>query len=133
MSACRVDVLMFDGCPNVELTLARVREAVAAVGGEVAVRVVRVETEERARELAFLGSPSVRVDDVDVQEDAWSATNYGLQCRIYEEAGRLEGAPPAAWITAALRGKSAGTASDQTRSTEAAEDDRAPDCCERKS
>jgi hypothetical protein len=103
MSARRVDVLVFDGCPNVDLTVARVREAIALTGRDATVRVVHVETEARAKELAFLGSPSVRVDDVDVEEAAQSRNEYGLQCRIYDAEGRLEGAPPTAWIAAALR------------------------------
>ena len=103
MSARLIDVLVFDGCPNVELTVARVREAIALAGCDATVRVVDVETEARARELAFLGSPSVRVDDVDVEQAAQSRNDYGLQCRIYDAEGRLQGAPPTAWIASALR------------------------------
>jgi hypothetical protein len=129
MSARRVDVLVFDGCPNVDLTVARVREAIALTGRDATVRVVHVETEARAKELAFLGSPSVRVDDVDVEEAAQSRNGYGLQCRLYDAGGRLEGAPPAAWIAAALQGKRSAEATS-SRSPSAQTD--APDCCARK-
>ena len=105
MSARTVEVLFFDGCPNVERALERVRAAVAQAGAEgVSVRLVKVETSEQAREVRFLGSPSVRVDGADVETSARSRADFGLQCRVYDSGGRLEGAPPVQWIHAALTG-----------------------------
>jgi hypothetical protein len=50
----------------------------------------------------FLGSPTVHVDGLDVEPDAVTRDDYGLQCRVYWHDGRLEGAPPSRWIAAAL-------------------------------
>lgn len=103
-----IDVLIFDGCPNVDATLQRVREALDAAGKrDAVVRVLRVEDEEAAKRERFLGSPSVRVDGVDVEPAARVRTDFGLQCRVYAVDERLDGAPSVEWIGAALRGEHA--------------------------
>jgi hypothetical protein len=105
MSKRRVEVLVFDGCPNVDATLGRARAAIAATNARADVQLVRVESDEEARRLRFLGSPTVRVDGVDVDGSANLRDDFGLQCRIYSVGGRLQGAPPMDWIAAALRGE----------------------------
>ena len=105
MSERRVEVLAFDGCPNVELALERARVAVANTRVLAAVRLVRVESDEDARRLRFLGSPTVRVDGSDVEPAARDRDDFGLQCRVYSIAGSLHGAPPSEWIASALRGE----------------------------
>jgi hypothetical protein len=98
----RVDVLFFTGCPNVEGALAHAREAVEQVG-DTDIRIVHVEDDEQARRLAFLGSPTVRVDGRDVDEASVDRTDFGMQCRVYRVGERFVGAPPVEWIIAALR------------------------------
>jgi phosphopantothenate synthetase len=66
-----IEVLVFDGCPYVELTVERARAAVATAGViQADVRVVRVESGESALEQRCLGSPTVRVDGRDVEPGA---------------------------------------------------------------
>jgi hypothetical protein len=101
----RVDVLVFDGCPNIETTLERARSAIAAANIEADLRLVRVADEAEAHRLGFLGSPTVRVDGADVDPGAGARDDFGMQCRIYSVDGRFERAPPVDWILEALRGK----------------------------
>ena|SRR5258708_2598817 len=98
----KIEVLVFEGCPNLESTLARAHAAVATAKVAARVDVVRVENEMDATRLRFLGSPTVRVDGVDVDPTATERSDFGLQCRVYSLNGRLEMAPPLEWITAAL-------------------------------
>ena len=100
----KVEVLVFEGCPHVEATLAQVRAAVASTNEAADVSVVLVESTEAASGLRFLGSPTVRVDGVDIESSANARDDYGLQCRVYSIDGRLRGTPPAEWIASALRG-----------------------------
>jgi hypothetical protein len=99
-----VEVLAFEGCPNVDAALESARAAVGLAIVEADVRLVLVESDESARRLRFLGSPSVHVDGVDVEPGAATREDYGLQCRVYAVDGRMQGAPPTEWIAAALRG-----------------------------
>lgn len=104
MSTRSIEVLVFEGCPNADVAIDRARAAIATTGAPAALHVVQVEGEEHARRLEFLGSPTVRVDGVDVDQTARERTDFGLQCRVYAVAGRLEGAPPVDWIEEAIGG-----------------------------
>lgn len=117
MSSARVEVLYFDGCPNVEPTLARVREAMAAAGidATTSVSLTLVVDDAAAIRDRFLGSPTVRVDGRDVDPAASERRDYGLSCRVYLVDGRYDGAPPARWIVEALRGSPATEAPEPPR------------------
>ena len=99
-----VEVLVFEGCPNVDEAVHRVRAAIARARVDATVRLVHVTSEDEARSLRFLGSPTVRVDGNDVDASALQRVDFGLQCRVYAVAGKIHGAPPAAWIEASLLG-----------------------------
>ena len=96
-----IEILFFDDCPNVTLAVDRARQALASVGVSADVRLVRVEDQDDAVRRRFLGSPTVRVNGVDVDDSA--RAEYGLGCRVYGASGRLEGAPSVALIEALLR------------------------------
>jgi hypothetical protein len=100
----RVELLYFDGCPNHEPLVARVRELLVERGMPDAVELVRVDSHEEALARGFLGSPSVRVDGVDVAPGAGERDEYGLKCRLYHGRAGLAGVPDDAWIIAALDG-----------------------------
>jgi hypothetical protein len=101
----KVEVLVFEGCPNVEATLAQVRTAIAATNEPADLKIVHVESDEAAVRLRFLGSPTVRVDGIDVDASAGDRDDYGLQCRIYAIDGHLHGVPSAESVASALRGE----------------------------
>lgn len=100
-----VEVLYFDGCPSYEGLMPRLRELVSAAGGDPdAIELHAVETTERAEELRFLGSPTVRVDGRDVDPTAEQRDDFGLKCRIYRSDNGQTPVPPEAWIRDALAG-----------------------------
>jgi len=94
----RADILHFDDCPNVDVAADRVRTVAAGLGIEIHLRFVRVESAEEAVRERFLGSPSVRVNGVDIDSSARDQYDFGLSCRMYAGAG----VPPDAMIAAAL-------------------------------
>ncbi len=98
---CTVELLVVSGCPGTEVTVARIREATAALGIEINLRFVTVDDEEQAAALDFRGSPTVRVEGRDVDPDA-SERPVGVSCRPYPTGTTTEQAPPLAWIQAAL-------------------------------
>ncbi len=112
MSTRHVKVLAFDGCPNIDRAWERARLAMSRTTGTAKLELVLIESDEHAQRARFLGSPSVRVDGVDVEPEAQRRDDYGLKCRIYAVDGRIDGAPPTDWIASALRGGTAGTATD---------------------
>ena len=99
----RIELLYFDGCPGYEDLLPRVRSLIAEHGLRVEVELCRIETAEEAARERFLGSPSVRIDGVDVDPDAAGREDFGFECRLYRSEGAVSRIPPDAWIEAALR------------------------------
>ena len=97
-----VELLYFDGCPNHEALQVRLPELLRVAGVEGSVELVHVGSEEDARRLGFLGSPTVRVNGRDVEPGAAERSDFGLKCRLYRTESGLTGTPPEDWILAAL-------------------------------
>lgn len=97
----RIEILYFEGCPNVVPTEERVRSVIAALRMPVKIELVPIADVERAREEHFLGSPSVRIDGRDL-EDA-SSDAFEMRCRVYRDGIRTTGVPPAALVEDALQ------------------------------
>ena len=97
----RIELLYFESCPNHEKLMPRLSELLGpALAPSIELR--RIESEEEARRVRFLGSPTVRVDGRDVEVGAESRSDYGLKCRLYRTGDRLVVIPPDEWITAAI-------------------------------
>lgn len=99
----RIDFLYWRGCPS-HPEARELLDQVLAVGGVEADVVEReVFSEEEARELAFPGSPTIRVDGRDVDPDGASG-RPALNCRIYHlPDGRSSPVPSREQLEEALR------------------------------
>jgi hypothetical protein len=95
-----IEVLYFDGCPSHERLMPLVRELAAERGLEITLR--RIADAHQAEQARFLGSPSVRVDGIDVEPGAGERTDFGLKCRLYRSPAGQSGIPPREWIIDAL-------------------------------
>jgi hypothetical protein len=100
MKAHVVEILFTRHCRHLCEAIERVRAAIE-VADDIEVRLVQVETMREARKLAFVGSPTVRVDGRDVEPNQRSTT-FGLYDRDYVVDGHVERAPPSDWIIDAL-------------------------------
>jgi hypothetical protein len=98
-----VEVLYFTGCPNHKTAVDRVKEALRAEGLPGAVAEIEVPDAETAQRLRFLGSPSIRVNGVDIEPDARSLTAFGMMCRTYSDVCCQSGLPSRELILSALR------------------------------
>jgi hypothetical protein len=88
-----IELLYFDGCPSHEALLSRLRELLAQAGVDTPVLQRRVESDDAAQQERFLGSPTLRVDGVDVDSGAARREDYGLKCRLYSTCDGLRGVP----------------------------------------
>lgn len=99
----RVELLFWDGCPSHPKALAELGAAMTDLSldpGEVIVR--EVATHAQAELERFVGSPTIRVDGVDVQSPGGEPV--GLTCRVYRRRdGRISPTPDPADIRDALR------------------------------
>ncbi len=74
----RIEILHADGCPHRGSTVGLVREVLEELGRTAEIRERLVADAAEAKQLCFLGSPTVRVDGVDVEPGAGSRTDYGV-------------------------------------------------------
>ena len=103
----KVELLYFDGCPNHEALLPRLRDLLAEEGVDERVELRRVESIETAERQRFLGSPTVRIDGQDVDPGVSERSDFGLKCRLYRSDEGVSGTPPEQWIVDAIRAKAA--------------------------
>lgn len=102
MSQLRVEILSFAGCPNREPARALVERVADELGMEATVEIVDVIDFDAARNLRFLGSPTVRVNGHDVEPGAEKRCEFGFACRVYHSDQGSSSQPSEAWIREAL-------------------------------
>src|SRR5579871_6168323 len=79
----KIEVLYFEGCPNHGATVAAVRQVLIAEGRSAEIEEVEVRTPEEAELRRFLGSPTVRINGLDIEPEARASKSYGFGCRTY--------------------------------------------------
>jgi hypothetical protein len=109
----RVELLFWEGCPSYAKAHAELRALMIDAGLDPeGVVLHEIETEADAESQQFVGSPTVRIDGVDVQPLPGEPT--GLTCRVYRRRdGRVSPTPDPADVRDALRAVASSTASDR--------------------
>ena len=101
----KVEVLYFEGCPNHAPAIEMVRRVLTREGIEAQIVPVDVQDVETAMTLRFLGSPSIRVNGVDIEPGRQDDPPF-FGCRTYNVQGMTVGVPPEEWLADALRSAS---------------------------
>lgn len=94
----RIEVLYFNGCPHHSPTIERINSVLRSEDCTAEVREVLVPDPVTAQKVRFLGSPTVRVNGIDIEPETSARRDFGLMCRRY--AG---GVPSRELIRAAVR------------------------------
>ena len=97
----QIDILYFEECPNHRATMERINAILRQERCSAEVREVVVADVETAKRVNFLGSPTVRVNGIDIEPAAENRTDFGLMCRRYPG-----GVPSHELIRAAIRSAS---------------------------
>lgn len=98
-----IEVLYFDGCPNHTPVLDRIRDVLKEEGILAEISEVRVEDATTARTMGFLGSPTIRINALDIEPTARLSKDFGMMCRTYLEDGKQVGLPSRESIERAIR------------------------------
>ena len=99
----KIDILYFDGCPNHGPIVERLKEVLREEGVPAEIIELNVPDHATAQAVRFLGSPTIRMDGLDVEPSARSRRDYGMSCRTYVENVRREGLPSRDLIRAAIK------------------------------
>jgi hypothetical protein len=101
----KIEFLFWEDCPSHPGALSRLQEVMAEIGNESPIEHIEVLTDEEAQRLAFPGSPTIRVDGVDVDPAGAAQMGTALTCRVYHlEDGRISPLPSKEMIRRALTG-----------------------------
>jgi hypothetical protein len=87
-----VTIRYFDGCPNWRTILRRVVDIARDLDAGLDVSLERIESDEDAERLRFVGSPTLLLDGQDPFEVEVPSV-FGLSCRIYRTPQGPAGSP----------------------------------------
>ncbi|HEX3693251.1 MAG TPA: hypothetical protein VHU13_07895 [Solirubrobacteraceae bacterium] len=97
-----VELLWWSGCPSHPKALADLRAAMVELGLDPeTIELREIASDADASDERFLGSPTIRVDGLDVNPT--DDEHYGLTCRVYHRHdGRVSPTPDPADLRDAL-------------------------------
>jgi hypothetical protein len=99
----RIEFLYWSECPSHPEARQRLGEVLIEMDLETQVEEIEVLTDEVATRLAFPGSPTIRVDGVDVDPLGAAQMGTALTCRVYVlEDGRYSPVPSKEMLRRAL-------------------------------
>lgn len=98
-----IELLYFEGCPSWKMAQESLEGIIQKHNIETRVQLIRVETDQEARDHHFVGSPSIRVDGEDLFPV--DHENYALGCRVYQTPDGLRGWPTVEMLEEAFTAK----------------------------
>jgi len=96
-----IALLYFDGCPSWQTALENLRLVIEAGNLPHQVHLVEITTPQQAQAERFLGSPSFRMDGIDLWPEIHS--RYTLNCRVYQTSEGMRGSPTVEMLRERIR------------------------------
>jgi hypothetical protein len=96
-----ITLLYFDGCPSWKAALDNLGGVLNELGLTVEIELIKIESNDQAQEQKFLGSPSIRVNGVDLWPE--DRQTYTMSCRVYQTPSGFSGVPTSEMIKARLQ------------------------------
>jgi predicted methyltransferase len=98
-----VELLWWDGCPSYSEALDQLSRILREEGVQTDVELIEVGSDEQARLERFPGSPTIRIDGVDIVRPE-ETEPYSLTCRVYRlRDGRVSPTPDPEDVRDAVR------------------------------
>jgi hypothetical protein len=97
----KIELFYVHDCPNARDYLPELEALLRSVGVDDPVRLRLIDSQEQAVAERFLGSPTVRIDGMDVDPTAGDRTEYAVVCRLYRSPAGTGGRPPPDWVLSA--------------------------------
>ena len=98
----KIELYYFEGCPSYLKAIENVREVLRLEGRPEDVALISVESDADAQAKRFIGSPTIRINSVDVEGPEAEEKGYGFGCRIYANNGSSAGWPSVEKVRKAL-------------------------------
>ena len=88
--AMKVQLFYFDDCPSYIETSVNLKKAMLELGIDTKLEMVEVTGSDDVVEKKFMGSPTIRINGVDLEK---KESDYVFGCRVYFINGVLVGTP----------------------------------------
>lgn len=97
-----IEFLYFRGCPNHEAARKLLVEVLRENQIKITLHNMRIDSRDEAVAKRFLGSPTIRINGMDIDPSAEHRADFGMQCRVYLAGGKYTGMPSKEMICSAL-------------------------------
>ncbi|HJN93803.1 MAG TPA: thioredoxin family protein [Dehalococcoidia bacterium] len=97
----KVELLTVADCPSKAGAEAMIESVAGELGLDVSIEFHEVSDEGTGQRLRFAGSPTIRVQGVDIEPGWESSGDFAPRCRIYQTAAGLRGLPERDWLRSA--------------------------------
>jgi hypothetical protein len=95
----KIEILYFASCPTAKDAVANLKAVLKERNLQADIKLIAVETEEKAEKVGFQGSPSIRVNGKDLEG---RDEGFSFSCRMYQEEGKPRPVPSKAYISKKL-------------------------------
>ncbi len=99
----KVELLYTDSCPHYKEALHILQDILKEIGSDEPITMTMIRTEKDVKEHRFSGSPTIRINEKDVDPKFKDSGNYGFRCRVYFWEGNFNPFPPAGMIQETIR------------------------------
>jgi len=99
----KIELLHIVGCPNSEDARRLLEETLREFGISAPISQIEITGSEQAQQLCFPGSPTIRINERDVEEPTAMQPSVGPSCRTYLVGGRRQGVPSEEMVREAIR------------------------------
>jgi hypothetical protein len=86
-----ITFLYFNGCPSWEPALEDLKKVIEGEKIQAKLTLLKIDDPEQAQSEHFLGSPSIRVNGIDLWPE--ERADYALSCRVYQTPEGMKGSP----------------------------------------
>lgn len=88
----KIEFLYFEGCPHHEKAFVLLQEVLRDSSIDASIERIEIRNDKDAVRQEFIGSPTIRIDGMDVDPVRGNVT-YAKTCRVYSVEGKLSGIP----------------------------------------
>ena len=99
----KVELLWFEDCPNHKPAEVMLNEVLVENGVDVEIERIEVPDLETGNRVTFPGSPTIRINGIDVETDWEVCDDCTPRCRLYFTENGFSGLPQRDWIEDAVK------------------------------
>ncbi len=81
----KIELFYFDGCLAYQTALKHLEEVIKEKKLDAGVEMIKIESDEQALRDRFLGSPSIRINGLDIEPGVEKIKDFSMRCRLYLE------------------------------------------------